>query len=118
MGKKAKQIPDHERTMAVRALKELVFIHRRGNLLKWDENDVSLVREDPPETLRPDHDPSLSVSRSQFIREAEKNWNISEVLLEDALILEDHALQSGTVRLQSEEFKAMQVSEWVGGCLR
>ena len=108
MGKKAKQIPDHERTMAVRALKELVFIHRRGNQLKWDENDVSLVREDPPETLRPDHDPSLSVSRSQFIREAEKNWNISEVLLEDALILEDHALQSGTVRLQSEEFKAMR----------
>jgi hypothetical protein len=92
------QIPDLQRTKAVRSLRELVFMHGRVDF-------AVEPLEDPPARLPADQGPSLSVSRSQFIREAEKRWRVSEILLQDLLVLEEQALRSGAVRLQSEVCK-------------
>jgi hypothetical protein len=61
-----------------------------------------LPQEDPPRDLAPGRNPSLNASRALFIREAEKKWNVSTLLLEDLLILEDAAVRTGSMRLQSE----------------
>ena len=82
------------RTKAVRTIQTLLFMHSR--VLSKPPQD------DPPRDLAPGKNPSLNVSRALFIREAEKKWNVSSLLVEDLLILEDAAVRGGSLRLQSE----------------
>jgi|NorSeaMetagenome_1021524.scaffolds.fasta_scaffold87265_2 hypothetical protein len=60
------------------------------------------VQADPPQELAENKLPSLALSRSQFIREVEQTLKLSELIVEDALALEEQAVRSGSVRLQSE----------------
>ena len=60
------------------------------------------VPVDPPQDLAPGKAPSLSVSRSLFIREAERRFKVSELLMQDLLVLEEKAVRDGSMRLQSE----------------
>lgn len=62
------------------------------------------ILSDPPQDLALDESklPSLALSRSQFIKEVEKKFKLSELLVEDAMVLEEQAVRSGSVRMQSE----------------
>jgi hypothetical protein len=83
------------RTTAIRAIKEIIFMHDRINTLP------EVFEKDPPSEYGGKH-PSLGISRAQFIREAEKEWRVSELLVEDVLVLEEQAMRKGSVWLQSD----------------
>jgi hypothetical protein len=87
---------DHIRTVAIRTIKEILFMHGRVS--------KDPILSDPPQDLAPDQNtlPSLALSRSQFIKEVEQKFKLSELLVEDAMVLEELAVRSGSVRMQSE----------------
>jgi len=85
--------------MAIRSIKELLFMHQRV--------DKPTLR-DPPKLLPENKAPKLAISRAQFVKEAEKEWKVSELLFEDVVALESDVMLSGSVRLQSETTKAMR----------
>ena len=57
------------------------------------------VQADPPQELAENKLPSLALSRSQFIREVEQTLKLSELIVEDALALEQR--KSKKAELQS-----------------
>lgn len=89
-----RQATDIARTKAVRTIKELLFMHARV--------DEKAGAVDPPHDLAVGKAPSLRVSRSLFVREAEKKWKVSELVLENLLVMEEKAVRDGSMRLQSE----------------
>jgi hypothetical protein len=90
----ALQVDDIARTKTIRTIKELLFLHGRVR--------AKPVQVDPPQDLAPGKAPSLSVSRSLFIREAERRFKVSELIMQDLLVLEEKAVRDGSMRLQSE----------------